>query len=88
MALYNQQKIEEAIVEITKAKELAIKYEDQKTLAKADKTITQFYNFLGNSALREGKNEKAIGKLQQVYFVGLYLHKELSRLRKSLYKNE
>lgn len=60
MGLYNQQKLEEAIVEITKAKELAIKYEDQKILTKADKTIPQFYNFLGNSALREGKNEKAI----------------------------
>ena len=60
MGLYNQKKIEEAIVEITKAKELAIKYDDQKTLAKAEKTIPQFYNFLGNSALREGQAEKAI----------------------------
>jgi len=60
MGLYNQQKIEEAIVEIAKAKELAKKYDDQKTLAKAEKTIPQFYNFLGNNALRDGQNEKAI----------------------------
>ncbi len=60
MALYNQNKIEEAIVEIVKAKELAIKYEDQKTVAKVEKTIPQFYNFLGNNTLRDGQNEKAI----------------------------
>jgi len=60
MGLYNQKKMEEAIVEMGKAKDLAIKYNDEKTQKKVEKVIPQFYNFLGNAALRDGQNEKAI----------------------------
>jgi Tetratricopeptide repeat. len=60
LGLYNQKKIEEAISQIDKAKELAIKYGDEKTQKKAERVVPQLYNFLGNGALRDGQYDKAI----------------------------
>lgn len=60
LGLYNQKKIEEAIAQIDKAKESAIKYGDEKTQRKAERVVPQLYNFLGNGALRDGQFDKAV----------------------------
>jgi len=60
MQLYKEKKMPETLEQLEKAKETAINYGDNGTLARVERIIPQLYNQMGNAEYRDENFEKAI----------------------------